>query len=365
MDVLIVQWGNKRPEEVLITNLEKCKKITLWKKGSDLTIQEVLDNEKRLIDIVNDKDDLTIVEYKKYCDYFGVARSQQLYDCPLDFDDLKHGLKLIALDRNNLGKEWQAIRADAAEAYMAIEKRGILVSGIPKFPKYSMDVYSGRSKTTSFNIQGLGPGYEIEHPDIKNNIFVRFDWVAADMRMASYLSEDKELMGSYNTADPYAYIMDCLGDKIDRDQCKLALNRAVNSLNNNDLILKIFPKFGSWIQDQKRNLEKLGYARSIMGRRFYTDRTLKGDRRAFNGTLQGSVAHAMQNTVSRVTRSCGNIIITEQHDSLTIAISEPRLMKTIRKITEIMLNPIDGVTMPLTVEVGRSWGTYKRFKEFR
>lgn len=365
MDVLIIKWGNSRPEEALITDFKKCKKITLWKNNSGLTIEDALNNEKMLSSIVDDKDELVIVGYKKYCNYFGVARSQILYDYPLEYNDLKSGLKLVALDKKDIGKEWQSIRADAAESYMEIEKRGVVVGGILKFPKYSMDVYSGRSKTVLFNVQGLNSDYKVEHPDVRNNILVKFDWISADMRIASYLSEDNDLMGCYIDSDPYSHVSKVLDNKVDREQCKIYMNRAVNSLNDNDLILKVFPKLASWIKDKKRDLEKFKYVKSIMGRKFYTDNTKKGDRRAFNSILQGSIAHAMQNTISHVMESCGNIIITEQHDSLTVATPEDRLMKVINDIKNIMINPIEGVRMPLTVEVGKSWCKYKKFKEYR
>lgn len=364
MHVLLIKWGKKRPDEAFLTDFNGNNQlIKLWSSGK--IISEVLDEEKKLTSFINDLDDVTIIEYKRYCDYFGTCKSQSLFDYPLEYNDLKDGIKKIISNKNEFGGEWQKIRADAAEVYSILEKKGVLVCGKKINPHYSMNVYSGRSKNTGFNLQGSNSDFDVSHVDDRFNILVRFDWIAADMRMASYMSKDNNLISSYEKSDPYTYISECLGGKIDRDKCKLELNKAVNSLVHNDLVLKIFPKLGEWIKVQKDSLERNGYAESILGRKFYTDHTLKGNRRAFNGTLQGSVAHAMQSTISRVTDECGGIILAEQHDSLTVATPESRLLKTIKSVSDIMLEPLKGIKMPLVVEIGRSWCKYKKYKEFR
>lgn len=369
MQVLIIIWGLKKPSEAFLVDLSESKShksFTLWKKGSSKTIFEVLDMEQKLKDAVNDCDDLTILEYKKYYDYFGKCGAQDLFDFQLEYDDLKHAIKLIKERKSEFGEDWQRIRADAAEVYSAIEKRGILVDHKTKYPKYSMNVYSGRSKTTGFNVQGSNSDSDVRHPDEELPIFLRFDWIAADMRMASYLSEDEELSDSFNESDPYYCVEKSLDFEVDRTGCKILLNKAVNSLNDDDLVLKIFPTFADWIKKQKGLLKKNGYVESLLKKRFYTDHTLKGDRRAFNGTLQGSVAHAMQSTMSRVYRECGDIIVAEQHDSLTIATSERKIKRNIKTIQEIMNRPFnDDILMPLRIEIGKSWGVYKTVKEFR
>jgi len=364
MYVLIIKWGKKRPDEAFLTNFSGDNRIVkLWNSGK--SINEVLEEEKKLINFVDELDEITIIEYKRYCDYFGTCKSQSLFDFPLDYTDLKDGIKEIIRNKDEFGSEWQKIRADAAEVYSTLEKRGILVCGKKVNPHYSMNVYSGRSKNTGFNLQGSNGDYDISHINDKYNMLIRFDWIAADMRMASYMSKDENLINSYEKSDPYTYISECLGGKIDREKCKLELNKSVNSLVHNDLVLKIFPKLGEWIKIQKDNLESNGYAKSILGRKFYTDHTLKGNRRAFNGTLQGSVAHAMQSTISKVTNECGGIILAEQHDSLTVAAPENRLLKTIKSVSNIMLEPLKNIRMPLVVEIGRNWCKYKKYKEFR
>lgn len=365
MHVLVVKWGLKRPIEAVLTDFKSVDKVILWKKGSGLTISECLDNEKKLVELVNSKSELVIVNYKVYCDYFGVPESRFLYDFPLEFDNLKKAVEILMNCKNDLAKEWQVIRADSAEVYSKLQKRGVLVSGKNVFPEYHMDVFSGRSRTTGFNIQGASSEYEISHPNIVNNIFVKFDWIAADMRIASYLSGDDDMIDSFKCGDPYSHIVDCLGGDADRNKCKLALNKAVNSLNEDDLILKIFPKFRSWIKRMKIDLKRDGFVKSVLGRKFFTDHNLKSDRRAFNSIMQGSVAHAMQKSIFDVYKLCGDIILLEQHDSLTLTVPESRLMKVISIVTKIMNNPISDMNMPLVVEVGKKWGEYKKFREFR
>lgn len=368
MNVLLIKWNKRgKPEEAVFTDFHKTyNRIVLWKSGSSLTILQVLNAEEELKGIVNNSDCLTIINYKKYCDYFGFANSQDLYDYQADDSDFKSLIRLVNKRKDEIGFKWQQIRADASEVYCKIENRGIIVNGIKKYPKYHMDVSSGRSSTTGFNVQGSNSDWDISHPNPELNMMVRFDWIAADMKIASYLSDDDILGSSYDDSDPYSYVVDILNGEIDRSKCKLALNKAVNALYENDLIFKIFPKLGSWMVNQKSNLESGGYVETILGRRFYTDGSMKGNRRAINGTLQGSIAHAMQSVISSINDKCGDVIITDQHDSLTIATSSARLLKTINICSKIMLNPFDDhIRMPVVVEVGKSWGKYKKYKEFR
>lgn len=367
MKVLIISWSVKRPKEAIIIDFKtkKHSHIVLWKKGNNETISKIIDKETQLKEIVDSSDEITIINYKKYHQYFGNCGSQELFDYQMEYDNFKEAIKIVQDRQSEFGQKWQSIRADSAEVYNAIEKRGILVEHKLVYPTYSMDVYSGRSKTTGFNIQGMGPGIDIRHPDLNNQLIIKFDWIAADMRMAAYLSKDQELMESFYESDPYSYIEASLDGKASRDECKPILNKAVNSLNDNNLIFNIFPRFGEWIKEQKKVLKDKGHVESILGRRFYTDHTLKGDRRAFNGTLQGSVAHAMQATISNVFENCGDIILTEQHDSLTVCSNEKKVSSIIKTVSKIMKNPFDEVIMPLRVEIGKSWGNYKKVREIR
>lgn len=362
--ILLVEWGRARPKRALIDD----KLIGLW--DGSRTIADAKKNEQRLVDELGTYKSILVVNYKCFLDYFDFCSNDIIYDFPLEYGSLKDGLSKISERKDELFKIWQEIRANAAEAYKKIENRGVLHEYKTVYPKYQMNVYSGRSKTKGFNIQGTNKNYNIRHHNQTYNFFVCFDWIAADARIGGILSQDEDLISSFEDSDPYTFIEQFVDGEIERDKCKLAFNEAVNSLNLNDEVLTIFPIFKVWIKQQIKNIRDHGYGESILGRRFYANNSLKGYRRAFNGILQGSVAHAMQNVVSNVERTCGDIILTEQHDSLIICTKQTRLTDDIKKVVSIMLHPFDGVldenpSMPLRVSIGRAWCDYKPLKEYR
>lgn len=367
--ILVVKWGNKRPTEAIFINIKKNKiiNIPMWADGR--SIKEALKSEEVLKATANNLDELLIVNYKDYLKYFGMCCAQKLYDYPLEYNSLKQAVISIYKELDELFKEWQEIRADAAEVYQMLEDRGVYYEHKKVYPIYGMNVYSGRSKTTGFNIQGTNNNFNIRHSIEKYKIFVSFDWIAADARIGGILSEDDELNRCYEYSDPYTYIEKSLGSEISRDECKLELNKSVNSLSGKSEIFMLFPRYGKWIDEQVVLLRSNGFSRSILGRKFVTDGTIKGDRRSFNSILQGSVAHAMQKVIFRVNEACGDIILTEQHDSLTICTSENRAKSDIDIVSKIMLQPFDGklknIKMPLRIEVGKSWCKYSYLKECR
>lgn len=362
--IVLVEWNKFKPKYVLINN----EVIPLW--DGNRTISEAMKNEAKLLNILAAFNSILIVNYKEFIDYFGYCSSDIIYDFPLEYDTIKDGLKKITIRKSELFKTWQEIRANAAEAYKKIEDRGIFNDYKLVYPKYQMNVFSGRSKTKNFNIQGTNKSNKIRHFNQAYNVFVCFDWIAADARIGGLLSKDDNLNCCFENSDPYTFMVNCVDGEVERDKCKFAFNQAVNSLNLNDEVLNIFPDYKIWIKKQIKHIHNNGYTESILGRRFYADDNLKGYRRAFNSILQGSVAHAMQNVISNIERTCGDIILTEQHDSLTICTKQSRLADDIKKVSNIMLHPFNGIlknnpNMPLRVSVGKSWCDYKLLKECR
>lgn len=362
--ILIVEWGKNRPTRVYLNN----RIIGLW--DGNRSVSEAKNREIKLLDDINKLDEILIINYKEFINYFGSCDTEKIFDFPLSYDNLKDAIRQISSRKDELFKEWQEIRADAAEAYQKIEDRGVLYDYKVIKPKYSMNVFSGRSKTTGFNIQGTNREYQIRHVNPTYNIFICFDWIAADARIGSILSGDETLNKSFEKSDPYTFIEDFVDGEVERDNCKLAFNQAVNALNLDDEVLEIFPTYKKWIKKQIINIRKNGYSESILGRRFYADDNVKGYRRSFNGILQGSVAHAMQNVIAKIERTMGDIVLTEQHDSLTVCTSQVRMAEDIKRISSMMLHPFRGYlkgdyVMPLKVSFGKKWCDYKFLKEYR
>jgi len=365
--VVYIKWGKKRPDLALVVNISNNNKhcFSLWSSGN--SIKRIKNDEKKLKTLLENLHDVLMVDYKSFVDYFGKLKSPVVYDCFYEnHDDILIKLKK---DYKNglLFTDWQKIRAESVEAYCDIEKRGIQYEYKVVSPKYKNDVFSGRSKTTGYNIQGKNSGDDIRHCDPKFNIFLTFDWISADARMASVISGDEKLIECFKYSDPYSYIADALDNKVSRDSCKSEWNRAVNSLDCDNGIFKLFPTFSKWLKNEVHLLSKNGYTESILGRRFYSDGTYKQNKRAINSIFQGSVAHAMQNSVVRI-NEITNGILTEQHDSITICTSEALMSKHANKFSEIIFKPLlpyNEIEMPLRIGVGKSWGEYKYFKECR
>lgn len=365
--VVYVKWGSKRPDFALVVNLSNCKKhcFSLWSSGE--SIKTILDNEKKFLHFLEHLPEVAIVDYKKFIDYFGVVKSPDVYD--IYYHDHNEIMLNIKKDYNNglLFRDWQKIRAESSEAYSNIEDRGVIYEYKKVYPKYSNDVFSGRSKTVGFNIQGTNKNFDIMHSDPRLNIFLTFDWLSADARIAAILSEDDNLLNCFNDSDPYSYIAEALNNKVSRESCKSEWNKAVNSLDCNNGIFKLFPKFSKWFSNQVETMNRIGYTESILGRRFYTDGTYKQNKRAINSIFQGSVAHAMNNSVARIESEIKSIL-TEQHDSITISSSEHIVNKHVKLVSDIIYRPLSpylDITMPFRIGIGKSWGSYKYFKECR
>jgi len=250
---------------------------------------------------------------------------------------------------------WQKVAANASVVYESLERQGILVGGLHKFPKWTHRTVSGRSKNTGFNLQGTSANDDISDPyGSDSDYFVNFDWRAADIRIAAILSGDSHLDEMSVGADPYQQLSDML--QLPRKECKIMLLRAINSIDIYNPIFQIFPDLRNWMVAQKQKLDSGQAISSILGREFYN---AEKPRSAFNATMQGSIAQAMQLTIRRVWDSYFRLL-AETHDSITVACSKNNLRPTIRAISNIMCRPFFGVlasnpVFPVRVNVGTKW----------
>jgi len=366
---LLISWSNNdRPLQYSIfKDKSLIRSVDLWKAGSSKKIIEVINSEQQLLKLIKSVNEIVIVNYKKFVDYFGIIDSVNIYDYPGEINDHQ---EFINENFDEFKKEWQVLRYKASNTYHNLEKRGVFLEHKLMKLKYNMDTFSGRSNSVGFNVQGCNKEFNIRHHNYRNNIFIHFDWIAADHRIASIMSGDKDLISCYENSDPYTHIVNILDGQVERDQCKSEFMQAVYGLNPNHEILTVFPEFREWISSKVDDLNKDGYVRSILGRKYVTDKSIKGNRRAFNSIMQGSVAHAMNNTIHKVEKELGDIILTEQHDSLTVCVNEFIAFNAIKTISDIMIRPLEGIlpydfTMPLKIHVGKKWREYKQVKEVR
>ena len=372
MMVVAIKWVDKKPSVVSIVNPDNgfVRQIFLWKKGLGTKILEIRERESFIKKFVAKCEEIIILNYKLFVDYFGVADAGKVYDFPAEVD-LEEPLQWIIENKQLLVGKWQLIRAKAAEVYSKLEKTGLMIEHAIIHPKYEMTVYSGRSKVVGeYNVQGMTDEWPLKPIDASNSMFLHFDWISADMRVGALLSGDQDMLDSFNKSDPYNVIGDALGGEIARADIKQEFMRAVYSLNSDSEILRVFPVFAGWIKARTVELLERGYTESILGRRFYTDGTNKGKLRAVNAILQGSVAHAVNNVLWQVVEKCGDILITEQHDSMIVAVKPVLAAEYIKRISDIMYRPFAGIldadlTMPLKVAAGKAWRKYSHLKDFR
>ena len=269
--------------------------------------------------------------------------------------------------------EYQLLISNASIVYHDIESRGIVINDLPVYPKWSLNTYSGRSKSTEFNIQGHHEEDKITAAGMMNNsVLLHFDWIAADIRVASLLSNDQKLKDSFNESDPYQYMMEIIGQGITREECKVALLKSINSMDVSSVVLtQIFQRLGDWISECKHRIESIGVLESILSRKFKMSSS-KNALAMLNGVMQGSVVHAMQSVVRRVWEKLSPYMIAEIHDSLIMCVPADNsiIRSTISIVAPMMLRPFDGLlpsnpSFPLKVSVGKKWKNWKLLETHR
>ena len=361
---LYVDWYNDKPKIVYLVDLKNAfvKKYKLW--SSDNTLYDIFQKSDKLLNRLDDIENIAIIDYKKFITYFRPLSKSSVYDVVCDEDNKLQQI-INYYNNNMLFMDWQKIRALAVEVYYKLENRKIINCYKKTDITYSLDVFSGRSKTKGFNIQGKNEEFDIRHVDETKSVFLSFDWISADARICALMSQDDNLINSFEESDPYTFIVKALDNKIDRNLCKSEWNKSVNSLNYNSPLFNLFPQFREWLREQVHKLAKNSYTKSILGRKFYSDGSHKQNKRAINSIFQGSVVHCMQNVLYKIDQLTEGIL-TEQHDSMIVCCNQCDMSSKVRDISKIMLQPLLpylDYKFPLRIGVGNSWNKYKYFKE--
>lgn len=282
------------------------------------------------------------------------------------------------LDRLSTAKirPWQKVFANAAVVYQALEQRGVLVGMSLRKPLWSQDTYSGRSKTMSVNIQGVDGDHFLGDPKgSEQDRHICFDWIGADLRVASLLSGDEALCDSFAVSDPYTVLAGLLSDDnavMSRSDCKRSLLRAVNSFDFEHPVLEtIFNGLGRWLRGMRATLQEQSALPSILGRVFQLKKARNNNPLSvINGVFQGSVAHAMQATIKRVWDVYGDRLLVEIHDSLGMVAVPEAVDTTIEDVAAIMSRPFYGLLddnpfFPVRVSVGEHFRDWKPVRVYR
>ena len=269
-------------------------------------------------------------------------------------------------------QDWQRILADAAPVYQFLENRGVYVNSIKEKPQWSQMTFSGRSKTTSVNIQGFDGTLQLGNPaGGEKDIFVFFDWVAADLNVAARLSNDEVLKSTFSNSDPYTFLSQTLG--MERDECKLSLLAAINKLDvDSPLVTEIYKDLGLWMRTAKAQLATTGKLSTILNRVFDI-KTSRNGLAVLNGVLQGSIAHAMHIVVRRVWERFSSNFLVETHDSTCF--TSPGAASTVESliegVVEIMSYPfvdipgLDDFSFPVKVSIGNKYKQWRPIRIYR
>lgn len=337
----------------------------------------IIEATKRGYKVVTSRADKLVVDLKLPLD-----QGIEIYDNHIDIQGEVFATENFAKDRTVVRKilermrekpivEYQRLLGQTSLIYHQLQKVGLIINDEHFYPKWSLATHTGRSKSIGFNLQGLAEDAYVHTPFVsRKSVLIRFDWVSADIRMASVLSGDQALIDSFGESDPYQYMVNIT--ELDRDQCKLFLLKCINSMRyGNDAIVQIFPKLDNWIYRCRQILDAEGCLETIMHRKYNVSKQ-RSELSVFNATMQGSVAHAMHGVVCKLWEEFGRYFVCDIHDSVTLSVPDDRavIKSVIDKVTPMMLYPfsghlLDNPVFPTRISIGRTWRSWKLLRIVR
>jgi len=367
--------SDSRPLYSLIINDDgEDEYIPLYIKGSGKSIYDIENDVGYIKKIVESSDKVFLNDYKQHLIAFGIDhRKGRIYDNDNIISVSPSKISRLASVRPK-PKLWQRICAEAAVVYRNLQNRGVIYKGRKVKPIWGK-TFSGRSKCTGFNVQGVGDD-DIYNPN-GDNLFINFDWIAADLRVAAFLSGDDNLSQSFTHSDPYSYLAEHINDGVSsedilsRDDSKVYLLQSMYSLDvaDDNVAFNLYSSLKSWILECINNLADHGCLHTILGRRFAVT-TGRSKKSVFNAIVQGSVAHAMQLCLARAYARFGDSVFTENHDSLVMTCrGKSDVHRIVDSIVPVMTRPFKGIinddpTFPVIVNIGKKYKRWKRYKRF-
>ena len=358
------------------TNSKNIEFIPLYFKETKNTIKTIRQSLVKIFQLMKDGNimindtlshmvALRKLGYKPSTEY-NIFEARQPQDVELKSEE--HIKKELVKGLISMPKEpepWMLIKAKSSAVYAELADRGVIWGPHHEHPIYNTDTLTGRSKTRGFNIQGTTDNDPIYHTEDSRRIFLCFDWVSADMRVAGFLSEDDFINNSFVESDPYTELEKLLdADDITRDDCKLEMLKNMYSVNLDGPLLDVMPGLKEWMAVKKSEYEDGKTLKTILGMGIPRV-DLKS---SFSGMIQGTIAEAIQSVFIKISeRMNSECILTEIHDSLVVCCSDREIAEMIRKIVPIVLEPLDGVNLrfPVKVSVGKKWRHWKKYKVYR
>ncbi len=357
--------GNNKPQSVTVKVGNKTIQRDLYKPGTGKTIKAVADDVAIIRNIVTSwltrGAPLVTDNFKAnfhYLDLPFTTAKLTAYDVGEQGPDTIAKLETAELSQH----AW--IKANAAVVYQHMETTGVYFDSEHVHPTWSLDTYSGRSRCSGPNVQGT-TDESLGSPIAPDRLFVHCDWISADFRVAALLSGDENLERSFIESDPYEFAAtELVGLELSRDDVKDRLLRSVNSLNSDDPVLTaVYPRLAEWVAEQRTRVERDGELTSLLGRRFQVtaDRSVLA---AFNATLQGSVAHAVQATLRAVWETNQDWPFCDIHDSVVLTCPKDELSQLLACLKRTMLHPFVGVlennpAFPFRISVGKYWRNWR------
>jgi hypothetical protein len=349
----------------------------MYQPGSGTSLSKVDENIKTIKSIIESGTTIVINDFKAHVDAFGLDKypPDNIYDNAYHITEYPQSPKeantIFSHHITNFIEskpmEWMKLRARAAVVYAHLQEKGVFYSFKTFYPQYDQHTYTGRSKTSGFNIQGMSDKQDVQ-PVSEHRWMIHLDWMATDIRMLSLMSNDENLKQSFMESDPYTFIA---GDILDRDECKIGLLKAINKLDYEDEILDFFPSFREWMVSSIEMAHETRYLETIMGRRFYLpDDEPASFRKIFNAVAQGSVVHAMQSVIVSIYEKFPSYLMAEVHDSVVCSSNRQMIEILVEDVGAIMLKPFSGIlnsnpSFPLKVSIGQEWKKWKVWKEIR
>lgn len=351
------------------------KHFIFFLPGTGIKLNKIYENISEFVKIIKTQT-ILLNDFKAHLQGFDLDLSYEynVYDITIDkkFDfnlNAEDGCKFLqkVISAYREPQKYQRIFADAQIAYQYLENKKILWNSQIVVPKYDF-AFSGRSKTLLHNIQGSTESDDIRHID-GYEYLVHFDWVSADMRVASFMSGDPDMEESFINSDPYTKSSQELG--ISRDECKTMFLASTYSLSVDSPIIQTYPTYKQWMMDKIDEMNKSGVLYSILGRSFKINGEDRSGKSVFSGMIQGSVAHAMQSCLYKIFKSRYIFnLLTETHDAITMSCKKDDLKGMIESVSTIMLRPLryvvdNDVSFPVKVYIGKRWKKWEFYKEYR
>jgi len=260
--------------------------------------------------------------------------------------------------------------------HQAVAATGRLSSSDPNLQNIPVKTEEGRRIREAF----IAPdGYKI----------VAADYSQIELRIMAHLSQDENLLSSFNEnldvhSATAAEVFDVEIDQVTSDQRRHA--KAVNfgliygmsrfglakqlQITNDeaahyiDTYFARYPGVSHYMESTKQKAKELGYVETLFGRRLYLPQInasngmlrQAAERTAINAPMQGSAADIIKIAMIEVQKWLDEekpdcFMVMQVHDELVFEVAEDKLDEYSAKINELMAKAVE-ISVPLVVDVG-------------